>query len=333
VFRVKLSFPYPSWDLARQTPNSGLRWGDYQFFVNQDIAECDYWFVFNFLNIPKEATKCPKENIVLITAEPFSIREYDKYFLRQFQHIITCQREIKHGSVNYFMQGHPWFVGARYRNGAYQEFVKDFDELSSTQFITKSKAMSIIVSDKQFTDGHKRRFEFAIKLKDHFGDDLELFGRGIKDFEDKWDTLAQYKYSIAIENCEYPDWITEKLYDCFLAHTFPIYHGAPNVHNYFPKSALEIINIQNFDASKKKIEEILNLPTHYQDHLSEVIKAKNFYLNNLNIFPLMVGFIESKLKSNLLRTSNTIRNNILNVNTFSFRLLRKTRNAFDKLTN
>lgn len=298
MFKVKLTFPYPEWDLLRQTPNSAGIWGDVKFYVNQDIDECDYWFVFNHLLRDTESVRCPSQNVVLLTGEPHVIQKYNPSFLNQFARIVTCQREIKHPNVTYFHQGHPWFVGARYRNGHYLEFSKGYDELIEKQHVTKTKKISVITSNKQFTDGHKRRYDFVMRLKEHFGDAIDLYGRGVKDFEDKWDVLADYKYSIAIENFVLDDWITEKLYDCFLAHTFPIYYGCPNLEKYFPGASFERIDIEKWDDSITTIEKILNQKNYYESRLPAVVNAKDQYLNRYNIFPLIVSLIkENERKS------------------------------------
>jgi hypothetical protein len=278
---IKLSHPYPKWPVVRQTPESIGIWGDYQFLINQDVAECDYWVIFGGL-LKKEQVLCAPQNVVFLTVEPESIAQYLPRFLQQFAHVITCQRSIVHPSITYRHQGHPWFVG------------KTYDELMATTEIPKTKKISVITSNKTMNDGHKKRLEFCFKLKEYFGDQVDLFGRGIQDFTDKWDVLAPYEYSIAIENDVVPHWMTEKLYDCFLAHTFPIYHGCPNVADYFDASAYQRIDIHDFENSRMTIEKILSDKTHYQAHLPAIKTAKKQYLEHYNLFPLVTEWIESK---------------------------------------
>ena len=54
--------------------------------------------------------------------------------------------------------GTPWFV-----NKSYDELVVLNEKLAE-----KTKKISIITSNKLVTDGHKKRFEFAMKLKEYF---------------------------------------------------------------------------------------------------------------------------------------------------------------------
>jgi hypothetical protein len=40
-------------------------------------------------------------------------------------------------------------------------------------------------------------------------------------------------FNVAIENVKRDNWFTEKLIDCFLTGTVPVYWGCPNVAEYF----------------------------------------------------------------------------------------------------
>jgi hypothetical protein len=331
-YKVKLTFPYPEWDLKRQTPQSSCVWSNYQFFINDEIEECDFWFVFNHLAKPVEKTFCAKQNVVLLTAEPNDILQYDQSVLDQFEHVITCQREIRHKHITYFLQGHPWFIGARYKDGHYSGFTKSYDELMQQEYVRKTKSISIVTSDKQLTEGHKRRFEFTMALKDYFGNALDVYGRGVHDFEDKWEVLADYKYSIAIENGVWKDWVTEKLYDCYLAHTFPFYYGGPNVTDYFERKSFEPIDIEDTYAAKKTIERILSSPTHYEDHLNDILVAKRKYLNDLNIFPMIASFIDQNLATDREKEEITLSNTPLAHLSLPKRLWKKVNYAYQRIS-
>ena len=43
----------------------------------------------------------------------------------------------------------------------------------------------MISSNKAFTDGHRQRLKFVEALKEHFGENIDVFGRGINSFADK----------------------------------------------------------------------------------------------------------------------------------------------------
>lgn len=287
MYKIKLTFPYPDWPLLRQTPGYGGRWGGYQFFINPDPAvkeNFDYWVVFNFLTTKEEVTQCRKGNVILITGEPDTIEQYSNKYVSQFNYIITSQQGLRHDNKFYIPQGLPWFVN------------RSFDELTSMGSIPKTKSISIISSTKSKARGHRERFNFAKKLKEYFGHEIDLFGRGINDFSDKWDVLAPYKYSIAIENTSQPNYFTEKIMDCYLSFTYPIYFGCLNIADYFDQGSLSVIDINNFNESVKRIESLIEDKSHYQNSLEGIIKAREKVLTYYNLFPLIVNFVEGHVR-------------------------------------
>ena len=265
-------------NIVKQTPSCLGRWEGIQFHANTDIESCDFYIVFEGLE-KKEKVLCPPQNTVFVAAEPSSLKRYDESFLAQFATIITCQRGMKHGNKYYNQPGHTWFIK------------KNYDELMRTASVQKNKLLSIVTSNKQESEGHKKRYEFCLKLKEYFGDAADLYGRGINEFEDKWDVLAPYKYSVAIENYIEPDWITEKIGDCFLAHTFPFYYGAPNVLKYYREESFVTIDIDNFALSSRKIEEVVADEFHYENSLQALLDSKTRYLNNVSLVPMLHNFI------------------------------------------
>lgn len=284
MITVKLSTPLfgmPQEVLAnvlKQTPSCSGRWEGVQFYANTDIESCDFYIVFEGLE-KKEKILCPPANTIFVAAEPSSLKRYDESFLAQFATIITCQRGIRHGNICYNQPGHTWFIK------------KNYDELTQIASVRKSKLLSIVTSNKQESEGHRQRYEFCMKLKEYFGDSADLYGRGINEFEDKWDVLAPYKYSVAIENYIEPDWVTEKIGDCFLAHTFPFYYGAPNISKYYKEESFVSIDIDNFELSFRKIEEVVANEFHYKNSLSVLLDSKTRYLNNVSLVPMLHNFI------------------------------------------
>lgn len=280
-------------DFPKYTPNLSGKWEDFEFFLNEKLDQCDYWIVSECLP-QKESTICSKKNTIFIAGEASSIKRYNKKFLNQFSHIITCQRRIKHHHVHYTAPGLSWFSK------------KNYDELISSNKMKKDKLISIVVSNKSWTPEHKKRLEFCLKLKEYFGDKIDLFGRGLNGFDDKWDVLAPYKYSIAIENSVETDWMTEKIGDCFTSLTFPFYYGCTNINDYYSPNSYELIDLDSFDKSCKIIENIINNDEHYEQHLDYLIESKNRYLNQYCLIPLIVNFIKKEYKENKNYSAETI---------------------------
>ena len=58
-----------------------------------------------------------------------------------------------------------------------------------------------------------------------------------------------------MENAVIPDYWTEKIADCFLAWTLPIYYGCPNLEDYFPEKSFIRIDIEK---PEEAIDSIVN---------------------------------------------------------------------------
>jgi hypothetical protein len=283
---VKISCPLPGYPISdqnvplRQTPGGKGVWGEYNFVVNQDIDECDYWVVFDQIH-ETEMCKCSPYNTIFITGEPEEIVTYPTGFINQFGHVITGhQNIIKNSRVQSkkyaYIQGQSWFVN------------KTYDELSDIRQLFKPRTLSLITTTK-----HEKRYKFALDLKNHFGEHLDLFGIGINPIKDKWDAIAPYRYSVVLENFRNYNYISEKLYDTYLAQAFPFYHGCKNIDDYYPKEAYEEIDINYLDYSIDVIERAINDPEHYINAAPYLNRAKDLTLNKYNVFKIITDYIEN----------------------------------------
>ncbi len=288
MLQVKLTTTSADWPLQRQTPGESGVWGNCQFLINQEVESCDCWVVYDDLPECQETT-CPPQNTILITAEPPSVKSYARNFTRQFGTIVTCNRQIRAPRVIYSQSSLPWHVGRRSRAHQNISFSKNYDELAAMQSFEKKRLISVITSDKKFTRGHRQRLELVNRLKQHFGAQLDVFGRGINEIEDKWDAIAGYRYHIALENCSYPDYWTEKLSDAYLAGALPIYFGCPNVKEYFPERSVIPIS-SDFSQAAAVIEKTLK-EDPYQDLVPEIMQARRLVLDTYNLFPRLHALI------------------------------------------
>jgi hypothetical protein len=93
----------------------------------------------------------------------------------------------------------------------------------------KTKNISVIASGKRQTIGHRLRHQIIEELAPEF--DL-ICGRGYRPISDKIEALQEFRYSVVVENDDRPIWFTEKLIDCFVTGTLPIYWG-PDLSDFF----------------------------------------------------------------------------------------------------
>lgn len=279
---VKLSTPAREWPWRRQTPGESGRWGPFSFVIDEPVASCDAWVVFESLD-ENQHTVCPPDRVVFIAGEPPSIGNYNAGFLQQFSHVVTTIRGIEHENVLHLQQGHPWFVE------------KNFDELISACPPEKVADLCVLVSDKAFTEGHRKRLEFVQLLKERLGNRVSVFGRGVREFASKWDVLARYKYSVVLENDQQPDFLTEKMPDAWLAFSFPFYSGCTNISRYFPPGAFELLDLNAPEKSIENIRSVIDDPSHYEQVLPQIARARQYYLWTYQFFPNMASILQAVL--------------------------------------
>lgn len=276
----------------RQTPGHRLQSQDgrYQFYINGGIDDPDFWVVQNKgLREAATHTVAP-ENTILLTSEPRTVLVYPQRYLRQFGMVATSQEELRHPNAVYLPPAIPWFVGYTQREGK-AAFSIDYDQLSTSPFPPKTKLLSVITSDKAFTQGHLERIRFVELLKAHFGDRMDVFGRGIRSFDDKWEVVAPYRYHIVIENSATRYYWTEKLADCYLAGAFPFYYGCTNVDDYFPREAYRPIDIRDAAGSIRTIEEGIASDVARRN-AAALEEAKRRVLGPYNIFETIAALCD-----------------------------------------
>ena len=109
----------------------------------------------------------------------------------------------------------------------------------------KSKVVSCVFSWKNWNPYHRMRFRVYDRLKDDGR--VDFYGSGCeKEIEFKIDALKDYMFSIVIENCVESGYFTEKILDCFLTGTIPVYVGSRDTSNYFDENG---ITIKYYDAA------------------------------------------------------------------------------------
>jgi hypothetical protein len=260
-----------------QSPNSLGEYGDVKF-VFDDRTECDYVVVINQV-LKKTNVFCNPQNIWALMMEPpiDGFFDFTRFGHERYGRVFISKKTTDHFR---YVNSHimtPWHMGMSY------------DEILNYEIGKKEKPLSCISSNKSFLPGHKKRIDFVEKLKKT---DLEIdfFGRGSNPIEDKWQALYSYKYSIAIENSSSYNYWTEKLSDCFMAYTIPIYYGCTNISDYFPQGAILKIDINDFEGSKRVISEALQ-GDYYEKNFDALIEARKLYLKDYHFFPCIAKHI------------------------------------------
>ncbi len=256
--------------IFRQTPGCTGVWDGIRFH-EEDLAS-DYVIVLN-TPLAKTTVDCAPSNLWLMIQEPPNEEVgWLHNGSRQYARMYTTDPARKGRRVIHSQTALPWHVG------------KDYDTLKAVGPAEKTGALSWITSSKNDTSGHRVRMTFLERLRAR---DLpfDLFGRGFTPIGDKWDGLAHHKYSLAIENCSTPYYWTEKISDCFLSWTMPIYYGCTRIFDYFPPESMAQIDINDPDAPAL-VADIIH-SERWKKNMDAIEYARNKVLDEYQIFPFL----------------------------------------------
>lgn len=265
--------------------------GRYKFYIDEPCPEPDFWVVQGKGLRHTETCLVAPENTIMLTTEPRSVLVYPQKYLNQFGMVCTCQENTRHPGVVYGPPVLPWFIGCKDNVGGSSDYTLDYDLLKSMPVADKSRLISVITSNKAFTRGHIERMRFVEILKEHFGNKIDVFGRGFNDFEDKWDVLSQYRYHVVIENSCQPYYWTEKMSDCLIAETLPFYHGCTNMADYVPDDSFIGIDINKPQEALRIIDEAIERD-EYERRKAVLHEAKQLMLDRYNMFEVVAGLCD-----------------------------------------
>lgn len=167
----------------------------------------------------------------------------------------------------------------------------------------KKKICSHVVSAKTQLDGHRLRHVIADNIQknklnvDIFGHIYNLLpfpktrafqkdhsARHIT--QGKIYALKEYMFSIVIENAKADYEFTEKLIDCFLSGTIPIYYGCPSIQKFF-----DIRGILQFDTEKECIDILDTLTPEMYNNMKVYAEHNYVIAQRYKIFDLCEDYI------------------------------------------
>ena len=192
----------------------------------------------------------------------------------------------------------------------------------------KTKLCSMLASTKQWTSGHRYRHTWAEALKDK----IDLFGGAcgsprlgdnepassftldlnegrsevlVDPHPDKRAAIVDYMFSIIIENSAVESYYSEKLTDCFVTGTIPIYWGTPDIGDTFNLDGIIVLN-DDFDIQSLTKElydsKLLAVKENYETAIQLEMADDYIFRNYLKESPE----IESPSKEHALEEDNTL---------------------------
>lgn len=228
---------------------------------------------------------------IFIAVEPNAVCGFNKKIIKNasgFTHILTFEAEL--------LTKLPQAVLCEFGSTWIGEYA----------FPEKTFSISMVCGFKQQTDGHKLRHKLwnikhNITIPTAFYvSNAQPSNLYLKYLAYTWKknhptlgtsklTLFDSQFHLAIENSRSPYYFTEKLIDCFVTKTVPIYWGAPCISDYFnptgmicienEKDALEKINQIKPDTYEKMMPYInenfekAKAYTRYDLHLKHILES------------------------------------------------------------
>lgn len=268
--RVTIFKDWHDIDILRQTPGKKGVWEDIVFSETID-SQCDYAIV---LNRPDSnvTVHCPPQNVWAIIQEPpnevFSrLHKGDPSLAR----VYTTDESLYGDRYFHSQPALAWHVD------------RDYDELLHSVIPEKKMDLSWVTSNKTVFRGHRSRMKFLRKIQEQI--EFDLYGYGIRPIDHKWDGLAPCRFSLAIENFSGSYYWSEKLADCFLTWTMPVYYGCTRISDYFPPESMLIIDIEDPKCAQRIREGIAN--KLWERNLEAINHARQLVLNRYQLFPFI----------------------------------------------
>lgn len=153
----------------------------------------------------------------------------------------------------------------------------------------KKFQLSFVMSQKNFLPGHSFRHKLKQTISKERNYNL-VFPYSIP-MDEKYKLFEDTMFHISIENTRNVNYISEKIIDCFMSYTIPIYWGCPNIEDYFNKDGII------FFETSKELEEILDnlTPQDYYKRINAVMENYEIASRNFAFYSDRVNEVLSKL--------------------------------------
>jgi hypothetical protein len=169
----------------------------------------------------------------------------------------------------------------------------------------KNKLISHILSAQNFAPGHKLRHKLAAEFKERYSSEIDILGSSVRRVDEKGELLERYFFSVIIENEKQENYYTEKILDCFITGTIPIYWGADIISRHFNSNGILFFNDEkDLDYIVKDI--IANPVKLYKEKINEICEnyrtTQNYkYLDDILLLEIIEFIVSHAKNKNVLK--------------------------------
>lgn len=233
----------------------------YQVYSNSR-EEIDWDVVVVYEGLPKSfRLNCRLGGLIFISGEPPMSSVYQRYFLKQFDCILSSHKKIKHIKNLLWQQSLPWHIGFSYSNKCYN---LNYNQLLYLK-TEKIKLISAMCSFVSILPGHIRRNNLVLNIIEKYHGQIDVYGKNYHFIDDKAEAILPYRFHLCIENSSIDDYWTEKLSDSILGYSVPIYIGCTNIRRYFPEDAMYVCAIEDENGIYATLDYIISNPQEAYD--------------------------------------------------------------------
>jgi hypothetical protein len=191
--------------------------------------------------------------MIAVQCEPDAVLHHRQMFIdnhANFDTILTHDDEILKACPNarLYVWGTTWISPSTYNN---------------IKVGVKKQAISCLTGQKNNTVGQQFRINLYIQQKilnlpitwfrsSRTLSPIPSISQNPLIGDSKDPLFIEYQFSIVIENCRQNNYFTEKLIDCLITKTIPIYYGCPNISNWFDTRGWIILDSTSVSEFKRK---------------------------------------------------------------------------------
>jgi hypothetical protein len=202
-------------------------------------------------------------NMWYIQVEPEAIIDSKDYLLSRghlYGKVLTFNQEVLDSLKNAvkYVYGTTW-ITERNINVSKKEF-----------------KLSSITGKKDWVAGHKFRQHIYARQKEVQMPSV-FYRNGMPDIngnpelgKSKFPLFETFQFSLVIENSRQTNYFTEKLCDCLITKTIPIYYGCPNISEYFDTTGWIILDSEDVGVLLEKLTVLT--PEYYQKYTETIEK-------------------------------------------------------------
>jgi hypothetical protein len=218
----------------------------------------------------------PTSRNIYIQVEPQAIFPAEHIIIKnssKYSHILTFNDTILQQCPN----------AHKYLFGMTRILKSDYESIDIT---LKKFMLTSVTNDKLSTNGHY--FRHTVYYNQHHITSIPVRFHRSTDSKNlpeivniprlgsanhcKIDLFRDSQFSLVIENSRQLNYFTEKLCDCVITKTIPVYYGCPNISEYFDTTGWIILENENMSDMIEQLKTLT--PDYYMKYIDTV--NKNF---------------------------------------------------------